>query len=108
MATWLMKKDEVKKLHKLIQDIITPTNYGPSLRSAFNVNGKIIGFKTHNYHNFMKVLISYYIFHIFYRNKNICYIYTHTFFRIIFQLQFMDVGVYLLILDMQSINCHYL
>jgi len=64
MATWLMKKDEVEKLHKLIQNIITSIDYGLSLRSAFNANGKIIGFKTHDYHNFMKVLISYYIFHI--------------------------------------------
>ena len=33
MATWLMKKDEVEKLHKLIQNIIRPTDYGSSLRS---------------------------------------------------------------------------
>ena len=100
MATWLMKKDEVKKLHKLIQNIKTPIDYGSSLRSASSVDGKIIGFKTHDYHNFMKVLISYYIFHIFYRNQNIYYIYANNFYNIFFQLQFMDVEVYLLILDM--------
>ena len=56
-----MKKDEVEKLHKLIQNIKTPKTYGLYLRSAFSVDGKIIGFKTHDYHNFIKVLISYYV-----------------------------------------------
>ena len=66
MATWLMKKDEVEKLHKLIQNIRRLTDYGSSLRNALNADGKITRFKTHYYHNFMKVLISYYIFHILY------------------------------------------
>ena len=66
MVTWLMKKDKVVKLHKLIQNIKTPIDYGSSLRSAFSANGKIIGCKTHDYHNFKKILISYYVFHILY------------------------------------------
>ena len=40
-TTWLMKKDEVKNSHKLIQNIITPKYYRLSLRSAFSVDGKI-------------------------------------------------------------------
>jgi len=62
MEIWLMKKDEVEKLHKLIQNIRILIYYGSSIRNAFNVDGKITRFKTHDYHNFMKVLISYYIF----------------------------------------------
>jgi len=50
---------------KLIQNIKTPTDYGSYPRSAFSADGKITGFKTHDYHNFMKVLISYYVLHIF-------------------------------------------
>ena len=36
-----MKKDEMEKLHKFIQNIKTPTYYGSSLRSAFSADGKV-------------------------------------------------------------------
>lgn len=62
MITWLMKKYEVGKLHKLVQNIKIITDYGSSLRSEFSVDGKIIGFKAHDYHNFMKSNIIFFTF----------------------------------------------
>lgn len=55
------EKYEVENLHQVVQTIRTPTNYGLYLRRAFTRHGKMTGFKSHDFHNFMKVLISYYI-----------------------------------------------
>lgn len=59
--TWLMKKYEVEKLHKVVRTIRTPTDYGLYLRREFTIDDKLIGFKPHDFYNFMKVLISYYM-----------------------------------------------
>ena len=42
------EKNEVEKLHKHIQNIITLTNYGSYLRNAFSANDKITRFNTHD------------------------------------------------------------
>jgi len=59
--TWLMKKYDVEKLHKVFRIIRKPIDYGSSLTREFTTDGKLTGFKSHDFHNFMKVLISYYI-----------------------------------------------
>lgn len=55
-ATWILKKKELNKLKNGICSISTPIGYGSSLNKSFTVDGYIIGFKTHDFHNFMKVL----------------------------------------------------
>jgi len=54
-APWILKKKELDKLKNVIRTIRTPTGYGSSLNKAFTVDGHITGFKTHDFHNFMKV-----------------------------------------------------
>jgi hypothetical protein len=55
-APWILKRKELDQLENVIRSIRTPTNYGPSLVKDFTVDGHITGFKTHYFHNFMKVL----------------------------------------------------
>ena len=50
------KKKYLDQLKNVIHSIRTPTSYGSSLDKAFIVDGHITGFKTHTFHNFMKVL----------------------------------------------------
>jgi hypothetical protein len=50
------KKKELDQLKNVIRSIRTPTGYGSSLDKYFTVDGHITGFKTHDFHNFMKVL----------------------------------------------------
>ena len=50
-----MKNKELDKLKNVICTIRTPAGYGKSLNKAFTVDGHITGFKTHDFHNFMKV-----------------------------------------------------
>lgn len=57
-APWILKRKELDQLKNVIRSIRTPTGYGSSLNKAFTVEGHITGFKTHDYHNFMKVLTS--------------------------------------------------
>jgi hypothetical protein len=47
---------EIDQLKNSIRSIRTPTFYGSSLVKSFTVDGHITGFKTHDFHNFMKVL----------------------------------------------------
>jgi hypothetical protein len=55
-APWILKKRELDQLKNVIRSIRTPTSYGSSLDKAFTVDGHITGFKTHDFHNFLKVL----------------------------------------------------
>jgi hypothetical protein len=55
-APWILKKKELDQLKNVIRSIRTPTGYGSSLVKYFTVDGHITGFKTHDFHNFMKVL----------------------------------------------------
>ena len=55
-APWILKNKDLDKLKNIICSIRTPIGYGSSLDKAFTVNKHIIGFKTHDFHNFMKVL----------------------------------------------------
>ena len=55
-APWILKKKELDQLKNVIHSIRTPTGYGSSLDKYFTVDGHITGFKTHDFHNFMKVL----------------------------------------------------
>ena len=50
------EKKELDQLKNVIHSIRTPTGYGSSLDKSFTVDGHITGFKTHDFHNFMKVL----------------------------------------------------
>ena len=50
------KKKELDQLKNVICSIRTPTGYGSSLDKAFTIDEHITGFKTHDFHNFMKVL----------------------------------------------------
>ena len=50
------EKKELDQLKNVICSIRTPTRYGSSLDKSFTVDGHIIGFKTHDFYNFMKVL----------------------------------------------------
>ena len=65
-APWILKKKELDQLKSVIRSIRTPTGYGLSLNKAFTVDGHVIGFKTHDYHNFMKVFesINYYCYYL--------------------------------------------
>ena len=49
-----------------MHSIRTSIGYGSSLNKAFTVDGHVMGFKTHDYHNFMKVFesINYYCYHL--------------------------------------------
>jgi hypothetical protein len=53
---WILKKRELDQLKNVIRSIRKPTGYGSSLDKSFTVDGHITGFKTHDFHNFMKVL----------------------------------------------------
>ena len=55
-ALWILKKKELDKLKNVIHSIRTPGRYGSSLDKYFTTDGHITGFKTHGFHNFMKVL----------------------------------------------------
>ena len=55
-APWILKKKELDQLKNVIHSIRTPTGYGSSLDKDFTVDGNIIGFKRHDFHNFLKVL----------------------------------------------------
>ena len=55
-APWILKKKELDQLKNITHSIRTPTGYGSSLNTSFIVDGHITGFKTHDFHNFMKVL----------------------------------------------------
>ena len=55
-APWILKKKELDQLKNVIRSIRTHTGYGSSLDKCFIVDGHITGFKTHDFHNFMKVL----------------------------------------------------
>ena len=55
-APWILKKKELDQLKNFIRSIRTPTSYGSSLDKDFTVDGHITRFKTHDFHNFMKVL----------------------------------------------------
>ena len=55
-APCILRKKELDQLKNVIHSIRTPTRYGSSLDKYFIVDGHIIGFKAHDFHNFMKVL----------------------------------------------------
>lgn len=57
-APWILKGKELDQLKIVIHSIRTPIGYGSSLTKAIIVEGHITGFKTHDYHNFMKVITS--------------------------------------------------
>ena len=50
------EKKKLDQLKNIINSIRRPTSYGSSLDKALTVDGHITGFKTHDFHNFMKVL----------------------------------------------------
>ena len=58
-APWILEKKELDQLKNVIHSIRTPTSYGSSLDKAFIVDGHTTRFKTHDFHNFMKVLSSF-------------------------------------------------
>ena len=51
-ASWVWTTKEWNEIIKDLSNIRTPTGYGSSLRYKFN-NRKLVGFKTHDYHNLM-------------------------------------------------------
>ena len=53
---WILKTKELDQLKNFIHSIRAPNGYGSSLDKSFIVDGHIIGFKTHDFHNFMKVV----------------------------------------------------
>ena len=55
-ASWILKKKELHQLKNVTCSIRTPIGYGSSLDKSFTIDGHIIGFKRHDFHNFMKVL----------------------------------------------------
>jgi hypothetical protein len=55
-APWILKKKELDQIKNVIRPIRTPIGYESSLVKYFTVDGHITGFKTHDFHNFMKVL----------------------------------------------------
>jgi len=55
-APRILKTKELKKLKNVILTIRKLTGYGSSLNKYFTIDGHITGFKTHDFHNFMKVL----------------------------------------------------
>jgi hypothetical protein len=55
-APWILKNKEIDLLKNVIRSIRTPIAYVLSLVKSFVVDGHITGFKTHDFHNFMKVL----------------------------------------------------
>jgi len=55
-APWILKNKELDQLKNVMHLIRTPTGYESPLDKTFTVDGHIIGFKTHDFHNFMKVL----------------------------------------------------
>ena len=50
------EKKRARPTENGIRSIRTPTGYGSSLDKSFTVDGHIPGFKTHDFHNFLKVL----------------------------------------------------
>ena len=50
------EKKELDQLKNVIHSIRKPIGYGSLLDKSFIVDGHIIRFKTHDFHNFMKVL----------------------------------------------------
>ena len=50
------EKKRLDTLKNVIHSIRTPTGYGSSLDKDFTVDGNITRFKTHDFHNFLKVL----------------------------------------------------
>ena len=55
-STCILKNKELYKLKNVARSIKTPTGYGSSLYKSFTIDGHITKFKTHDFHNFMKVL----------------------------------------------------
>jgi hypothetical protein len=55
-APWIFKKKELDQLKNVIHSKRTPTGYVSSLDKSFAVDGHITEFKTHDFHNFLKVL----------------------------------------------------
>jgi len=55
-APWILKKKELDQLKNGIRSIRTPSGYVSLLNNPFIVDGHLIGFKTHDFQNFMKVL----------------------------------------------------
>ena len=55
-APWILKKKELNQLKKFIHSIRKCTSHKSLLEKDFTVDGHIIEFKTHDFHNFMKVL----------------------------------------------------
>jgi hypothetical protein len=50
------EKKRARLTKNLIHSIWTPNGYGSSLDKYFTVDGHITGFKTNDFHNFLKVL----------------------------------------------------
>ena len=69
-APWILKMKELDQLKNVIHSIRTLTGYESSLNKAFTVGGHITGFRTHDYHNFIKVLssINCYSYHLLTEN----------------------------------------
>lgn len=53
------EKKILNQLKKVICSMRKPTGYGSSLEKSFTVDGNMSGFKTHDFHYFMKVLSSF-------------------------------------------------
>ena len=53
--------DEMNILHNLVKTIKIPTRYASSTRKKFIVDRKMIGLKSHDHHNLLKVL-SYFMY----------------------------------------------
>ena len=61
-APWILKKKWLNQQKKVICSLRTPICYGSSLNKDFTVDEHITGFKTRDFHNFMKVLSSFNVY----------------------------------------------
>lgn len=53
---WIFTKSEFKNVVEVLQNIRTPSGFGSSFRYNFN-DKKIVGMKTHDYHNLLQYLL---------------------------------------------------
>jgi hypothetical protein len=57
-APWVLTPEEISILNIRIRLIRTPTGHGASLRNIFSMDDTALwGLKTHDWHNFLKVII---------------------------------------------------
>jgi hypothetical protein len=57
-APWVLTPEEISILNIRIRSIRTPTGHGASLRNIFSMDDTALsGLKTHDWHNFLKVII---------------------------------------------------